>query len=205
MINPNSSETISDQIRAAIASDAGVEVVTSSGGPVAIETDADVAAAVGPMLDVVRTRDAAAVVVACFSDPGLDQLRAESPVPVFGIAESAIRRALELGARVGIISSVEGSLPRHARYWDRMGVRDRVAADIALGLGVLELDTEDAFARAVEAGRELVAAGADVVVLGCTGMTHMQARLESELAVPVVDPCRAAVDAARAALAEAGR
>jgi Asp/Glu/hydantoin racemase len=85
-----------------------------------------------------------------------------------------------------------------------LGVSDRVAADVALGLGVLHLDTEDAFDRAVRAGRSLLAAGADVVVLGCTGMTHMQARLEAELGVPVVDPCRAAVEAARLAVNGAG-
>lgn len=175
-------------------------MVTSRAGPAAIETDRDVAAAVDPMLEVARSHDASAVVVACFSDPGLDALRAESTAPAFGIAESAVARALELGRRVGVISSVQDSLPRHARYWARLGVEDRVVADIALGLGVLELDTEQAFDRALRAGRDLVAAGADVIVLGCTGMTHMQGRLERELGTPVVDPCRAAVDAARRAL-----
>jgi len=42
--------------------------------------------------------------------------------------------------------------------------------------------------------------GADVIVLGCTGMTHMQQRLSPTLGVPVIDPCRAAVEIARDAL-----
>ena len=66
----------------------------------------------------------------------------------------------------------------------------------------LELDTEEAFDRARRAGLQLVAAGADVVVLGCTGMTHMQDRLGEALGVPVIDPCSAAVDEARRAIAE---
>jgi Asp/Glu/hydantoin racemase len=200
VINPNSSEVISAQIREAVASDSAVQVVTSRLGPPAIETDQDVATAIGPMLEVARAEEAAAVVVACFSDPGLDQLRAESAAPAFGIAESAVRRALELGRRVGVISSVEDSLPRHARYWERLGVQDGVIADIALGLGVLELDSDAAFDRARQAGRELVEAGADAIVLGCTGMTHMQGRLERELGIPVIDPCLAGVEAARRAL-----
>jgi Asp/Glu/hydantoin racemase len=200
VINPNSSERISGQIRTAVASGAEVEVVTSAAGPPAIESDADVVAAVAPMLETARTHPADAVVVACFSDPGLDELRRQSAVPVFGIAESAMAHARRLGGRIGVISSVADSLPRHRRYWDKLGVQDQVVADIPLGLGVLELDTVEAFDRARRAGLELVEAGADVVVLGCTGMTHMQGRLREVLGVPVVDPCLAAVEDARRAI-----
>lgn len=201
MINPNSSARITDQIRDAVtASDAAVSVVTSSAGPPAIESDDDVVAAIKPMIKVAEANPAAAYVVACFSDPGLDELRAATDVPAFGIAESAIHSAMELGDRIGIISSVAASLPRHDRYWDKIGVAGRVVADVPLGLGVLELDTEEALVAALAAGRELVAAGADVVVLGCTGMTHMESRLGQELGIPVIDPCRAAVENARHAL-----
>ena len=200
VINPNSSERITAQIADAVAA-SDVEVVRSKLGPPAIETDADVAASIPPMLEMARTRTASAVVVACFSDPGVDELRAESTVPVVGIAEAAVREALRHGRRIGVISSLEASLPRHERYWKKLGLEEDVVADIPVGLGVLELDTAPAEERAVAAGREVVAAGADVIVLGCTGMTHMQARLEGVLGVPVIDPCRAAVEAARSAAA----
>ncbi len=204
VINPNSSERISGQIRDAVAAvDPRVEVVTSIGGPPAIESDDDVAAAVAPMIETAEDSPAAAYVVACFSDPGLEFLRATTDVPVFGIAESAIHTAIALGDKVGIISSVADSLPRHERYWSQLGVADRVVADIPLGLGVLELDTPAAYEAALAAGRDLLAAGADVIVLGCTGMTHMESRLQEELGMPVIDPCRAAVSAARRALEEA--
>ncbi len=204
VINPNSSERITDQIRVAVAgTDAAVEVVTSTNGPRAIESDDDVAAAVAPMLAVAEAHTAAAYVVACFSDPGLDELRAATNPPAFGIAESAIAAAQQLGDKIGVISSVTDSLPRHERYWRKLGVADRVVADVAVGLGVLELDTPRAYAYTLAAGRELIASGADVIVLGCTGMTHMADRLGAELGVPVVDPCRAAVDAARRQLEEA--
>jgi Asp/Glu/hydantoin racemase len=201
VINPNSSQRITAQILEAVEAE-GVRVITSQAGPPAIESDQDVIDAVGPLLDTARKQAAAAVVVACFSDPGLDELRAESAVPVFGIAESALRRAVSLGERVGVISSVAASVPRHRRYWARLGVQNNVIADIPLGLGVLELDTEEAYARACRVGGDLVAAGADVVVLGCTGMTHMRARLEEVLRVPVVDPCTVAVDDARRTVSE---
>ncbi len=201
MINPNSSELITAQIRDAVSAvDDDVIVATSSGGPPAIESDDDVFAAVAPMTELIEDHEAAAYVVACFSDPGLEYVRQVTDVPAFGINESAIRAATELGDSVGVISSVADSLPRHARYWEKLGVADRVVADIPLGFGVLELATPEAYEAALEAGRGLLSAGADVIVLGCTGMTHMEARLRDELGVPVIDPCRAAVQAARRAL-----
>lgn len=198
VINPNSTERITEQIREAVAglSD-DLRVVTSPGGPAAIETDHDVAASVGPMLETAAgNSEADAYVVACFSDPGLDQLRDSSDAPVFGIAESAVRAAARLADRVGIVSSVDESIPRHDRYWMRLGLDQAVVGDIAVGLGVLELEGEEAYRRVEVAGRALVEAGAGAVVPGCTGMTHMQDRLQNSLGVPVVDPCRAAVTAA---------
>ena len=201
VINPNSSEKISEQIRAAVGGQ-GVEVVTSTAGPRAIESDADVAAAIEPLLEEAGQHSAAAYVIACFSDPGLDELKAAAATPAFGIAESAIRMASEVGSKVGVISSVDASIPRHNRYWEKIGATDLVVADIPLGLGVLELDTPTAFDRAVATGRRLIEQGADVIVLGCTGMTHMESALQEVLGVPIVDPCRAAVQLARRHLEE---
>lgn len=201
VINPNSSERITAQIRDAVSAvDDDVVVITSAGGPSAIETDDDVDSAVDPMIELVEDHKAAAYVVACFSDPGLGYLREMADAPAFGIAEAAIHVAMEQGDNIGIISSVADSLPRHGRYWEELGVIDRVVADVPLGLGVLELDTPQAYGAALEAGRSLLEAGADVIVLGCTGMTHMEARLRDELGVLVIDPCRAAVETARRVL-----
>ena len=201
VINPNSSERITAQIRDAVSAvDDDVVVITSAGGPSTIETDDDVYAAVAPMIELVEDHEAAAYVVACFSDPGLGYLREMADAPAFGIAESAIHTAMEQGDKIGIISSVADSLPRHGHYWEELGVIDRVIADVPLGLGVLELDTPQAYEAALEAGHSLLEAGADVIVLGCTGMTHMESRLRDELGVPVVDPCRAAVETARRVL-----
>jgi Asp/Glu/hydantoin racemase len=79
-----------------------------------------------------------------------------------------------------------------------------VVADNAVGHGVLELHTPQAAEDVRAAARTLVEEhGADVVILGCAGLTHMRAGLEAELGVPVVDPCRAAVGAALTALQDA--
>ena len=71
LVNPNSSERISIQVDDAVkdlAEDLGVEiqVVTTPGGPPAIESDDDVAAAVEPMIEIAVEHPADAYVVACW-------------------------------------------------------------------------------------------------------------------------------------------
>ena len=208
IVNPNSSETISKQIEDAVSSladDLGVrtEVVTCADGPSAIESDEDVIAAVGAMVETARAHPADAYVVACFSDPGIAELRSVLDQPVFGIAESAVLAAMSRGREVGIISALDIAIPRHYRYWDRIGVARRIVADIGTGREVLDLESEEAYEDVLGAGRRLADAGADVVVLGCTGMTHLRTRLQSDLGMPVIEPCRAALTLAAAALRDA--
>lgn len=208
IVNPNSSGTISMQIEAAMSSLAGdlgveIEVVTSADGPPAIESDEDVAAAVGAMVETARVHPADAYVVACFSDPGVVEMRSVLDAPVFGIGESAVLAAMSRGRRVGIISALEIAIPRHYHYWDRIGVARRIVADIASGRGVLDLESEEAYEDVLGVGRRLADAGADAVVLGCTGMTHLRTRLQSDLGMPVIEPCRAALTLAASALRDA--
>jgi Asp/Glu/hydantoin racemase len=203
VINPNSTVRISTQIESAIgfvAASHEVTVVTSAEGPAAIETDRDVADAVAPMLKLAEPLVASAFVVACFSDPGLDEFRTTVDVPCFGIAESAVLMAMAQARRVGIVSSVEASLPRHDRYWRRLGIAERVVSDVAIGRGVLDLEGEEAFADTLGAARKVAADGAEVIVLGCTGLAHVRADLEKALGMPVVDPCQAAVSIALSVL-----
>ena len=205
VVNPNSSENISRQIEDAVsplAEDLGVEtqVVTCAEGPAAIESDEDVVAAVGAMVETARAHSADAYVVACFSDPGITELRSAVDEPVFGIAESAVLAAMSRGRAVGIISALDIAIPRHHSYWDRIGVARRIVADIASGRGVLDLESEEAYEDVLDAGKQLADSGADVLVLGCTGMTHLRVRLQDDLGLPVVEPCQAAVTFAAAAL-----
>jgi Asp/Glu/hydantoin racemase len=114
---------------------------------------------------------------------------------VLGIAECGILTALTLGHRFGIISILARSVPRHLRYVGAMGLSDRLAADLPIELGVVELaDESRTLERMVAVGRRLRdARGADVVVMGCAGMARYHARVESAIGVPVVEPTQAAV------------
>lgn len=201
ILNPNSSAHVTEGIARAVAPIAAasglvMQCHTLAEGPPGIETQAHVDGVVGPLLKQaeVLSGDASAFVVACFSDPGLAALREQARVPVLGIAESAVLTAMTMGQRFGIISILSKSIPRHMRFIGAMGVMDRLASDLPLEMGVLELaDEARAFARLVEVGTALRdTRGADVLILGCAGMAGYRARLEAALKIKVVDPCQAA-------------
>lgn len=214
IVNPNSSQTVTDGIDRTVqpmraASPVPIECRTLAEGPKGIETQAHVDGVVTPLLAHCADLEdrASAFVVACFSDPGLAALREQSKRPVLGIAESAVLTAMTLGQRFGIISILSRSVPRHMRYLGAMGVMDRLAGDLPLELGVAELaDKDRTFARLKAVGAALRDdKGADVLILGCAGMTAFRADLEAELRRPVVEPCQAAAAMAigRLALARA--
>ena len=201
VINPNSTEEVTRGIDAALEGlrfegGPAIECLTLREGPPGIESQAQSDRVVAPLLSLIASReaDAGAFVIACFSDPGLHAAREQSGKPVFGIAESAMVVALTRGERFGIVSILERSISRHARAVRAAGLFDRLAGDVAIGLGVTALSSEDeTFGRLLRAGETLRDThGADVLVLGCAGMARYRRRLEAALGRPVVDPCQAA-------------
>jgi Asp/Glu/hydantoin racemase len=202
VINPNSSQTVTAEIDRAVAplrSADGPDIVCLSlpEGPPGIQSQQDVDGVIMPLLCKASELEdsASAFVIACFSDPGLHALREQSRHRVFGVAECGVLTALTLGQRFGVIAILQTSVPRHLRYFGAMGVMDRFAADLPIGLTVAELSEEaHTLGRMVDVGSTLKAAhGADVLVMGCAGMSRYRAALEEAVGVPVIEPTQAAV------------
>ncbi len=209
VINPNSTVAVTDDIDRALEplrfqGGPGIECLTLAEGPPGIETQEHVDSVVAPIRRRVEAEDqgAAAFVIACFSDPGVAEAREATAKPVFGIAESGLMSAMARAGRVGVIAILEVSVERHRRFYRAHGIESRVAGELALDLGVLELAEEKvAFARLTEVGARLRDAfRAEILVLGCAGMARYRARLEATLGVPVIDPTQAAVAMAIAAV-----
>src|SRR5690606_35053278 len=144
VINPNSSPQVTAQIDEAVqaALRFGPVAATTMGsddGPAAIESDEDVARSVPVISQLVKAHSADAYVIACFADPGVDEVRSITDKPVFGIAESGVLTAMARGRRVAVVSGSEAAVRRHTRYWKAIGVADRIMADLPVGLGVLAL------------------------------------------------------------------
>ena len=211
VINPNSNQAVTDGLSEALEpfrfdGGPGIECLTLAEGPFGIESQVDSDSVVLPLVRLVRERpDAAAFVIACYSDPGIDSCRSVAKAPVFGIQESGLLTALARGDRVGIIAVAEPSVRRHRLYMRRMGALDRVVAERPANMTVDESARGNrTLERLTEVGRELLGDGADAIVLGCAGMAKHRAPLEDALGVPVIEPTQAAVAMALGAVLARG-
>ncbi|MEX2197921.1 MAG: aspartate/glutamate racemase family protein [Burkholderiales bacterium] len=202
VINPNSTEAVTRGIDEAceplrIEGGPGIDSVTLKEGPPGVETQQHVDGVVAPLIDLVRKRerDYDAFVIACYSDPGLHSIREVTKKPVLGISECGILTALTLGQKFGVIAILKQSIARHLRYVGALGVAERMAGELPVGLPVTELsDEKKTFGRMVEVGTALRDVhGADVIVMGCAGMARYRKPLQDEIGIPVVEPTQAAV------------
>jgi Asp/Glu/hydantoin racemase len=201
VINPNSSETVTQAIHQTLAplrfgDGPEIDCLTLVEGPPGIETQDHIDAVVDPLCQLIRREDAAAdaFVVACFGDPGLRLARKVTKKPVFGIGESAYLFSLTLGARFGVIAILPASVERQKRYVRQLGLQERYAASLPLGIGVTALEGDGVPERICAVGQELIEQhGAEVLILGCAGMATHREALEATLGVPVVEPSQAAV------------
>lgn len=197
VINPNSSQSVTLSMQDCLAEiklRTGHQIVCIelAKSPPGIESDAHVAEVVPHILEAVAQSDADAFVIACFSDPGIEVVRAATSRPVFGIAESAYLTALGLGAKFGIISMGPSSIGRHLHYLKALHLEKRLAGDRAIHMSVPQLMASNVTEGLAETGRKLREKdGADVVILGCAGLGLYRERLQAHLRAPVVDPVQA--------------
>ena len=200
VINPNSNDGVTQAISEALEplrlnDGPTIDCVTIAEGPFGVESDNDVRVA-GTLVrnKVKKDPEAAAFVIACYSDPGLAAARQETSKPVFGMAESAILTAVTRGGDFGVISILDQSVPRHMKHLEERGMAHFCAGDRPINMTVAESASADgAFKRLVEVGSDLRDKdGAKSVILGCAGMARHRTALEAELGIPVIDPVQAA-------------
>ena len=213
IINPNSSASVTARIDAAAqaARQPGEEITTirAQGAPELIVTPEDAQRAEAAVTQTLAAwrKPVDGVILASFGDTGLEAVRRQTPLPVVGIAQSAYAMASVLGARMSIVSFAptmaaalrktalsyghEGRLAAmhmvEGAQWDDPGaIQDQLAPQI------LELCQKSA--------RE---DGVGSIVLGGGPLAGLAARLQPQVAVPVIDGTTAAVATLRVALATA--
>ena len=195
-------EQITQEARDFLGEDIDLEVSSLPYGPASIESFYDEVLA-GPAIvsEVMRAEanGADAIFVDCFGDPAVPAAKELVDVPVVGGFEPAVATALNLGERFSVVTVVENVVPIISGLATRMGIGSRMTPVEVIDTPVLELhDTDVLLKNLLEASWRSLDSGADVLVLGCTGMlgvaAALQARLESEgTRVPVVDPTGAAL------------
>ncbi len=191
IINPNSdpgmTEAIQRSAEAHARGDLQVATLPTPGAPRFIETYADKLQAAPGMMALLAQEEGAydAFVVACHSDPNLDALKEATRKPVVGIGEASMKLATFLGHAFSVVTTHRHSVPGKLALARKYHLQDLLVSVRAPdpgqeGLGDLPLFLELS-RRAVEED------GAEVVVLGCAGLTGMDKEIQEALGVPVLD------------------
>ena len=191
IINPNSDPEMTAAIQRAAEAFANqqFEVVTMAtpGAPEFIETTEDAANAAPGMMELVRDNEADfdAIVVACHSDPNIDLIKELTAKPVVGIGEASMRLATQLGHSFSVVTTHEESAaPKHAQA-QRLGLDEKLASVRAPEGGSMDFENLAVFLAPARAAVE--EDGADVLVMGCAGLSGLGKAIQEELQVPVLD------------------
>ena len=139
VINPNTSERITQHIRAELERikrpDTELRVENPSEGRPFISFAYDVAVAAPEVIQMVgRANEAGydAIVVACFNDPAVSAGKEISHVPVLGIAEVSFHIAALLGHRFCVAATLKTRVPFIELHVRQLGMEKLLASVRAL-------------------------------------------------------------------------
>ena len=198
VINPNSSVDMTNHIEKILKGvkrpETDLVVTCPDKGPVAVESAYDALLAAYYSMDLVKKANQDnydAVVIACFSDPGLVAMKEVSDILVVGIEEVSLHIAAMLGNKFTILTPTKKRIP--AKYNDvwRNKLPFNLSSVREIGMTVTEAEGKPNVAkkRIIEiAKRAVVEDGAEVIILGCAGMTGYAEEIEKELNIVVIDP-----------------
>lgn len=142
-----------------------------------------------------------AVVIGCFGDPGLEAARECFPIPIIGMADSAIFAALRMAPRVSVLTGGAAWVPMLEEFFLLRGLgpdKVRVAAIPPTG-DMIAREPERAAGLLAETARGEIARGAGVILLGGAGLVGLDAMVAPQITVPVLDGLRCAIEAAETA------
>lgn len=117
-----------------------------------------------------------AVVINCFGDPMLWELRQALDIPVVGIGESAMQTATLMGWKFGVVHISPYNIPETEEHLAKYGLKERCVGqrpidswDAGLEEGLTESkETVEAF---IKSARKLIEDGAEVIIPGCSLMS----------------------------------
>lgn len=128
-----------------------------------------------------------AVIVSCMADPGLSLLEEHVSIPAVGAGTAGALMALAHGKPVGVLGITEDAPEPVQRV---LGVR-LVASVKPAGVNTtVDLRSPQGRQAALEAADQLREAGAELVLLGCTGLctVGLGPDIEQRTGLPVIDP-----------------
>jgi allantoin racemase len=191
LINPNSDAgmTAAIQDSAETFASGAFEVVTLPvpEAPRFLETYEDEIRCGPGVMRILRENEEAfdAFVIACHSDSHLDAARELTTKPVIGIGEASMKLASFLGHNFSVVTTHQHSVPGKL-----LQIRAYHLQDLLVSIRAPE-EGEEGWANDslfMELSRRAVKEdGAEVIVLGCAGLSGMDRKIREALNVPVLD------------------
>ena len=172
--------------------DTSIKVLSLKEGPSSLETFQSMVSVCPGIIQLVKRHegDYDAIMINCFGDPCVEALREIVNVPVLGPGETSMLVASLLGHKFSVISPTKKTALQVESHARTLGIEQRLASVVELDIPVLDLerDLEKTVKTVVEASKKAVKDGAEVIVLGCTGLAYMADQIQKRLNVPVVEP-----------------
>ena len=191
IINPNSDLEMTKAIQKTADNFAKgeYEVVCQSNpdAPRFIETYEDEVKTAPGMIRLVKENEEKfdAFINACHCDPNLDALKEITKIPVVGIGEASMKIASMLGHKFSVVSGAKHSIPNKEAVIRKYHLQDAMASVRAPEGDVSKLSGEEKYLQAAKLAIE--EDKAEVIVLGCAGMTGLDKKMQKKLGVPVLD------------------
>lgn len=203
-INPNTSEAFTRGIEVSVAeykaADTEVVALNPTTGPATIEGiyEEMLGAAAALQVFVENLDKFDGFVFACYGNEGLVQAAREATdKPVIGITEASYYMACMLGRKFSVVTTGDRW---ESLLWDSVklhGLETRCASMRPTSINTSELEESGddvvKFYLMKEAHVALEQDGADVILLGCAGLTGFDKVMQAELGVPVIDGVAAAL------------
>lgn len=172
-------------------------IVGLESGPTGLECSFEEAMAAPHILEQVVSAEEEgfhAVVLDCAGDPVLAAARERVTIPVVAPGEAGMLFAMALGERFSIIT-VSPAVGWIRRNVIRYGFTHRLASirDVTISLRDLVEAKDRTETMLLEAGKRAIEEGAEVILLGCTGMSGYEDGLTKALGIPVLDPAACAL------------
>ncbi|PKW17925.1 aspartate/glutamate racemase family protein [Saccharopolyspora spinosa] len=202
VVNVNTTASITGSIgeQAAGAASPGTEIVplTPIFGAESVEGNYESYLAAIAVMETVKAYPGPfdAIIQAGYGEHGREGLQELFDVPVVDITEAAASTAQFLGRTYSVVTSLDRTVPLIEERLHLAGLSARCASVRASGMPVLDLERDpqaavDAIAE--EAARAVRDDRAEVICLGCGGMSGLTERVAERTGVPVVDGVTAAV------------
>ena len=191
IINPNSDPKMTEAIRKSASEFAGerFEVVCepTPGAPKFIETYGDDLVAAPGMFKLIEKHEGEcdAFVVACHGDPNLDAIKEKTKKPVVGIGEASMKIASMLGHSFSVVTTAKRSIPPKEAQARKYHLQDLLVSVRAPESDASDCGDDQLFLDLAKAAVEEDLA--EVIVLGCAGLTGMDKLIQEKMGVPTLD------------------